>query len=586
MEYNLSEALKVIGLTDKPDSSSTGGIVIAKNPTISYTARYRNQWARPDYDLNQIRKAQDSDSFISRAIEKKAIKFLLSGYEFTGENPKTIEYIKKRVAQIETASGKSFDMFLLNAAEDLFSINNHMWILYRDEENSGGRPYKYKGKMWKPISAIFVPAFESLEFKTKENGELEKVKQIIPGSSKRPEWKADDLIHFYSNRRPGNLIGVPSLYPAIEDVLILRRLEEQVGELIESNLFPLFHYKIGTDEHPERVNPKTGLREVEQIAQTLQYMPSSGVYISDWRHSIEAIGSEGKALNIEKYLEYFRARVFTALGVSSVDFGMGDTSNRSTAQTQTKSFSEQVEAMQILMKGFLQMHLITPLLLEGAFPFDPLKPENTVEISFGKIDMTEQSNMENVANQLYQSNAITHEELRNKIGKRPLKPEQEASLNYHKFPDRVAVAKAAEIKAGDAKSPNAANQHGTSAKKTSAKKDSEIYVDDLRDIYYSINLDSIDISKEVLSNRILHIFLSRKVDSLSMDHDFDFIFDLKNKIDVYLDNFFKYLINKHTEMNNIIDFYTVLEICYWRLDRLVNNLDNISDKNLDTLFKD
>lgn len=501
------EALQTVGVgfTDA-SSPAYSGVYMVRNPTQSYTARYRGQWFKPEYDFNDIRTAQDTDSFIAKSIEKKSVKFLLAGYEFSGENPKTVDYIKKRIKQFEVTSGKPFNIILLQTAQDLFSLNNAAWLCVRDDNNSGGKVYKRFGKTVKPISAIFVLPFETLEFKTKDSGELEKVRQVVPGATKTPEWKADDIIHFYMNRRPGNITGSPTMFAALEDVLILRRIEENVEELIESNLFPLFHYKIGTENAPERVNPKTGMREVEEVADTLKFMPSSGVYISDWRHEIEAVGSEGRALRIDYYLDYFKKRVFSALGVSPVDMGESDSSNRSTAQTQSKSLTEAVESMQALMKAFLDQYLIIPLLMESDFAFDVLAPENIVEINFNKIDISEQMQVENNANQLYQANALTHEELRQKIGKRPLKGEHEGSLNYNKFPNRAELAKAAALKAGGSGSTQAANQYGTSPKKTAAKKDYEVsnlLTDDLMDrwkIFQAFITTNKDDHKDLIDN--------------------------------------------------------------------------------------
>jgi hypothetical protein len=48
------------------------------------------------------------------------------------------------------------------------------------------------------------------------------------------------------------------------------------------------------------------------------------------RHEIKAIGAEGRALRAEGYLSYFKQRIFAGLGVSAIDMGEGDTSNRST----------------------------------------------------------------------------------------------------------------------------------------------------------------------------------------------------------------------------------------------------------------
>ena len=599
MDNKILEALKTFNINvHDSTSASISNVNVVRNPVQSYSARNKNQFVRPEYDFWDIQRAQDTDSYFSKSIEKKSLKFLLAGYEFSGENPTTVEYIKKRIKQIQFASNKPFNIILLQTVQDLNRYSNHEWVFVRDENNSGGKPYKLNNKLVKPITAIFQPAFETLEFKVKDNGDIEKIKQVVPGATKRPEWKGEDTLHFYVNKRPGFTVGSPTAFSALEDMLILRRIEENVLELIESNLFPLFHYKIGTKEAPERINPKTGMREVEQIGQTLQYMPSSGVYISDWRHEITAIGSEGKALDIAVYLEYFKKRVFSAIGMSPVDMGESDTSNKSTAQTQSKSLTESVESVQSLMKTFIDHYFIVPLLLESSFQFDVLAPENIVEINFGKIDTSEQTLQENSAIQLYNANALTHEELRTKVGKRPLKPEQENSLVYHKFPDRTALAAVAKAEAaGAASSTQAQNQHGKTQKKTSSQKDySYLLNNDLLDrleVLTQIDINNNDILVEWIndfSDRTSALIKNRIINSNVIEFNIDILTE-----DGYVNNrticdysykltnsFIKNLNKKIENLDNTnVDLNTIVLTQAWRIENLIQDIESIT--NLETL---
>ena len=467
-------------------------IQVVKSPLKEYGARQRDWFYKPEYDFSDIERAQDADSYLARAVQKKSQKFLLAGYEFIGENPQTVEYIVKRIKQIEKASQKPFPILLLQTAADIDRFVNALWVFRRDKERSGGKSYELNGKTIDPIAGIFIAPFPSLQWKHNNNGKLTKIKQVINGVDTTPEFSPDDCIHFFTNRRPGYTVGSPPLFSALEDIRLLRKIEENVEDLIQTNLFPLFHYKIGNEKYPPGRNLQNGMSEEEEVQQRLEYMPASGVYISSWRHEIQAIGSEGKALRIDYYLDYFKKRVFSALGMSATDFGESDSNNRSTAQTQSKSLTESVESMQQLMKCFIDTYLITPLLLESDFKFEVLKSENLVEIQFGKIDVSEQSLKHNETNQLYQSNLLTHEEARKMIGKRPLK--EEGSLNYNKFPNRGDLARQATTNQGN----NVSNQYGTSRRKPASKKD---YKD-------ALQLDSLDelsvfLMEECLSERLV-----------------------------------------------------------------------------------
>ena len=470
MNKKVREILSTANVKDAY-SQQISNVQVVRSPLKEYGARQREWFYKPEYDFADIERAQDADSYLARAVQKKSQKFLLAGYEFIGENPQTVEYINKRIKQIEIASQKPFPILLLQTAADLDRFVNALWVFRRDEEKSGGKPYRINGKEIAPIAGIFIAPFPTLQWKHNKNGKLTKIKQVIVGVENSPEFLPEDCIHFFTNRRPGYTVGSPPLFSALEDIRLLRKIEENVEDLIQTNLFPLFHYKIGNEKYPSGRNPTTGMSEEEDVAAKLQYMPASGVYISSWRHEIQAIGSEGKALRIDYYLNYFKNRVFSALGMSATDFGESDSNNRSTAQTQSKSLTEAVESMQQLMKCFIDTYLIQPLLLESDFKFDVMKPENIVEIQFGKIDVSEQSLKHNETNQLYQSNLLTHEEARKMIGKRPLK--EEGSLNYNKFPNRGELVREAAAKAG-AGTNAASNQHGPSRKKPASKKDTII----------------------------------------------------------------------------------------------------------------
>lgn len=448
-------------------SATVSNIQVVKSPLKEYGAKNRDWFYKPEYDFADIERAQDADSYIANAVKKKSQKFLLAGYEFIGENPKTVEYILKRIKQLEVAQQKPFPILLLQAVADLDRFQNAMWVIKRDREASGGKPYKINGITYEPIAGLFQPAFPTLQWKHNKNGAVTKIKQVVPGVERPPEFKPEDCIHFYMNRRPGYTVGSPVLFPAIEDVKLLRKIEENVEDLIQTNLFPLFHYKIGNEKYPAKNNTPTGMSEEEMVAERLEYMPAAGVYISDYRHDIQVLGSEGKALRIDYYLQYFKNRVFSALGMSATDFGESDSNNRSTAGVQSKALTESVESMQQLMKCFIDTYLIVPLLLESDFKFDVLTPENIVEIQFGKIDIAEQTLKHNETNQLYQSNLLKHEEARKMIGKRPIREEDEKSLNYNKFPNRAQLAKEEAAKAGAASTNNASNQYGPSRRKSS-----------------------------------------------------------------------------------------------------------------------
>ena len=219
--------------------------------------------------------------------------------------------------EIELVSGVPLDLLIGDLANDLARYSNCIWVKARNRNASTGKVRRQNNKEVDPIAGYFILPFETLWFRTKRNGEITKVLQEMPNGDTK-EFAPEDVIHFYTNKKPGFAMGTPELLPVLEDVALLRRLEENIEQMIDSNLNPLFHYTVGNDNHPERYGPD-GVKETDIVKNAIEYMPSGGIFVSDHRHKIESIGAEGKALDVSEYLEYFKKRVFAGLGVTPID---------------------------------------------------------------------------------------------------------------------------------------------------------------------------------------------------------------------------------------------------------------------------
>jgi hypothetical protein len=423
----LSQLIDVVRVEDKTILSKPNIVKKISSKSISYTERHRGSWFKPEYDLEEIQIAQDTDSYLFRSIKKKVNRFLTAGWEIVGNNKETVDYIKKRISEIEYVSSQPWNLLLTDTAVDLFRFSNCMWVKSRNVNSSSGKIRKIFGaREVEPVAGYFIMPFETLSFKTKRSGDIKKIRQKMPSGDFR-EFFPHEVVHFYDNKKPGFAMGTPEITPVLEDIALLRRIEENVEDLLESNLYPLFHYQVGSDSLPERYSPE-GIKETDIVKSSIDYMPAGGIYVSDHRHKITAIGSEGRALRIEGYLDYFKKRVFAGLGVSSVDMGEGDTANSSTAHSLSKSAILDVEAMQKVMKSFIEFHIFNELLLEGGY--DPLEQDDRVEIKFGVVDMEVRSKLENQTIQLFLNKLITETEARKRLG---LPPEVDIEETHYKL---------------------------------------------------------------------------------------------------------------------------------------------------------
>lgn len=415
--------------------------VIKKVPdrTISYTQRYRSQWFKPDFNFEKILVAAAQDSYMFRAKKKKIDRLMLSDFEFVSENEEALEYIKMRVKFMEIASNKPWKLLMEQTLDSVLGLGNAMWIKTRDNDRSPGDiRVTASGKELHPVAAYFILPFERLEFKTKQNGDLMAVREMMP-DGKFKEFSADEIIHFYVNRPAGQLLGFSEFIPALDDVKLLRSLEENVQELIETSLYPRYHYKIGTDEMPA-VQTREGMNEVQYVQKMVEYMPPGAVYVSDHRQDIQVIGAESKALRIDFYLSYFKARALTSIGTSALDMGEGDSANKSTASTLSKGTMMDIEALQATLKKFIEFYIINELLIEGGF--NPLDESEQVFIRFGIIDKEERMAQENQIIQLFINNLITRTHARKELGFPPLKEEELEDTFFKLISEPLALIQA------------------------------------------------------------------------------------------------------------------------------------------------
>jgi len=230
-------------------------------------------------------------------------------------------------------------------------------------------------------------------------------------------YEPSEIIHFHVNKLEGFIVGTPRCSAAIEDIKALRRIETDVEVLLHQSIFPIVQYKIGTDAMPATILPD-GRDEISMVTEVINNQPPEGFFVTPERHEIKMIGAEGRSLRAEGYLDYFKKRVLAALGLSTVDIGEGDTANRSTAATMSSSLINSVKSDQLVFEEQIYAHLIVPLLQESTEEnsFDWLDPDNKVALRFKEIDVENQIKKENAAIQLWLNSAISHDELRDRIG--------------------------------------------------------------------------------------------------------------------------------------------------------------------------
>ena len=426
-----------------------------RNPALVFKSRPgTDDFEQPEYELAECGRVADVDSYCRRAFRYKEGLMFKEGWEFVGRNPRTINYIRERFRQMDEATGLPHKLLFRSLGADLIHFSNAYLTKVRKLKASGGKMRKIldKKKPVEPVAGYFLVPPTTIRIKRNEHGKVLGYKQFMPTGLWQP-FTTDQIVHFYFDRKTGFLTGTPSLVPVMDDIRALRRIEENIELLVYQCLFPLFHYKVGTDEKPADSYPD-GTKEVDVVKSEIENMPAEGCIVTPERHEITAIGAEGRALRAESYLKHFKERVFSGLGVSAVDMGIGDTANRSTADTLSRVLIDDVKAMQRTLEIFINEYLIKELLLESTFS-DPLTTDNLVEIKFKEIDLDAQIKVENHNIQSYAGHAITETELRRAYGKEPLTDEEREDTYWKRIQEPELIIQSLDEKYLD--DPAAAN---------------------------------------------------------------------------------------------------------------------------------
>lgn len=393
------------------------------SPVKTYTRnKGRNQKALqaeyPEWNFAEIGRLIDVESFVRRAFRAKTNLFFKEGFGYSSLDKQKENYISTRFKQMGLATKKPMLTLMVETFYSLVSLSNAFWVKVRKQSASGGKVRYVDGKPIEPVAGYFMLPVESVKIVRDEYDKVVKYIQEIPGKDDK-EFNPEDVIHFYFNRRPGFSVGTPDIVPVVDDIESLRLMEENIELLMNKHIFPLFHYKVGTKERPA-VYLSDGTSEVDDISLKVQEMPSDGCWVTSERHEVIPLSPKGSPVDIPAIIEYWKNRIYTGLGVSSVDMGESGATSRSTAQTLSTNLINEIKAYQTEFVAQFNQYVIYELLLESTFPLSKIFDETPVELSFKEIDFENLMARENHYIEQYNSDAITHDELREKLGYSPL----------------------------------------------------------------------------------------------------------------------------------------------------------------------
>ena len=504
---------------------------LQSNAPTTRTISQSSQNAVQDYDLKIIDRFSDSEPLAFQAFAKIAEKALNGGYTFASKDQDALLYVKQRLRDFAMISGLPTRIWIEQIMSDLIKYSNCFIYKFRDPELSNGSPVNINGKPVDPIACLMkldatsvTPVLDDKNnVKSYEVGSTD----TSGGSNKKKKVPVEDIFHIFAYRNSRNNIGTPFLWPVMDDIRVLRKMEENVEMLVHKHLFPLYHYIVGTEDYP--AEPE----EIEKVHYDLERVPTEGSLVTPERHKIEVVGAQGTAISAEKYLAYFQNRVLLGFGIGSISFGVGgEGGSRSTAETMDRSLIERAKYFQTTFKAFIEEQVISEILREGGFEQFDVQNEVDVFVNFNEIDIDTQIKKENHYANMYNNQGYTYDEYRMGIAKDaiPEGDEQENRLQFHMFgPPVLSELSIAEdsnqegAKAEVRSKDKPANQYG---EKASPKRTRDAKVQD----HKAHELDS----TKMMSERVKGLYDQARADVINAIKSASSLSDAKDKINFTL----------------------------------------------------
>jgi hypothetical protein len=399
-------------------------------------------WAEGEFDLVPIFKLLDQEAFFFKACQKKLGQMFKSGVNPRSDDDKINEYLQARFLTMELQTGFALEDILKQAAYHLIIGSNAFIIKVRDKDFEYASSYKIDGKEIAPVVGLFIahptsmkPRFKWVTFQSQgqKRSKLILVKWIfVNRRGVIVEFEPEDVCHFTLFKQEGMIFGTPEVIPVIDDIATLRKMEEDVQLLAYRDLFPIIHYTV---ENPAILDHDMGVTELDQAKRDLEKMMQDGGIATDSRHKIAYVGSQGKSMDIKPYLEYFMNRVFSGLGVSQTDFGLGADISGTTAQSMSSQLVDSVRHIQQEFTRQFDSMILNEIMLHSPFGINGLKEGFRPTLKFEEIDIEWQIRKENHAADQFTKGVMTIDEVRNPRGLKTLDQNSEKRTQMHMYGD-------------------------------------------------------------------------------------------------------------------------------------------------------
>ena len=515
------------------DASSGGQRELASEfiKQIVYKTNDDNDFEEPDFDMEDIENAYNTDSYVRQGVDKYVDQIFKEGYSFYGKDVNTVEYLKLRLEYIAEATGTPTNQFLMDIAEDLVKYGNCMIVKSRSNDVNllpqGVNVQGLGGK--EPVVGYFCANPSTMTVMRDEHGVITKWKQETDAGEQ--EFNPEDVIHFYYKRPKGNAYGTSFLVPVLDDIRALRQAEENVLKMMYRNIYPFHHVKVGTEDQPGTE------KEVDKIIEEINNMDVEGGIVTTERVTITPIASD-KVIDAEPYLRYMEDRVFSGMGIPAIMWGRGDTANRSTGDNMTSEMADRIRAITKIIEMFFNSFIVKELLMEGGY--DPvLNPDQVAELKFHDNDVDVKIKKEVHAIYKYEHNAITEDEMRELLGMDPIADTDREKL-FVELITRETLKLQTELNAESSSSDSSTGSKETNNKEKNSggqksKKSSSSGKDEYNAIIGLVK-DSVNKMNDEMDKYVINCYTNRQqilqsnVEKIVAKHIKDISYTMKAKV--------------------------------------------------------
>ena len=372
------------------------------------------------FNWEMIDKAIATDTYVNMAMMKYDELIWKEGYDLKGALPDSMAYIDQRFKVLGLAQGQSFNKFLQEVTFNLVRYHNCFIVKVRDPNVAKIAGLSVKGLDGKePIAGYFIIPTKTVSIQSDEFGKVLAYQQSVGANQKPIQFKPEDVIHVRHNRPTGTHWGVPFLDSALEDIRSFRLIEEDMLNIVHTEIYPLLWWSVNGAKPDWPVD----MYDIQDAYAELENMKNNGALVTKGSDKLEIMGGGGKALDVQPYIDHFKERAVVGLGMSPYHIGITDNISLAAASRLDAALYDKIKTYQRTLVDAINNELIFELMIEGGF--DPLsaqklgKQDPTVYFEFREIDVDAQIKRNNHVSVMWLQNMITHDQMRTMIGMVP-----------------------------------------------------------------------------------------------------------------------------------------------------------------------